>query len=156
MSIEEAATIVGMLKNPSLYNPKSFPENAKRRRSVVLNQMKKHKYITADQYEQLKQVEVDMSGFSRKTQSEGPAPYFRFELRKTLNKILASDECRKPDGEKYDIFRDGLKIYTTLDPVHTERGGRCGFSTYAERTEEILEGLEKPGPMDASGRRYHK
>ena len=58
-----------------------------------------------------------MSHFSRKTHADGLAPYFRMELRKELSRILSKDENLKTDGSKYDIYKDGLKIYTTLDPV---------------------------------------
>ena len=57
-----------------------------------------------------------MSNFRRKTHADGPAPYFRMELRKELNRILSRSENVKTDGKPYDIYRDGLKVYTTIDP----------------------------------------
>src|SRR5690606_1743995 len=66
----------------------------------------------------LSKLPMDMSNFKRSSHAEGLAPYFRMELAKLLKTdILERQECRKTDGSKYDIYRDGLKIYTTIDPV---------------------------------------
>ncbi len=115
LSISEAATLIGMLKNPSLYNPKRFPDKCKQRRDVVLSLMKDADYIDRSTFEKLVSKDIDMSGFSRKTQSEGPAPYFRAELTKWLKNILRSENIRKSDGSEYNIYTDGLKIYTTIN-----------------------------------------
>ncbi|MEL6864653.1 MAG: transglycosylase domain-containing protein [Bacteroidota bacterium] len=115
--VEEAATLVGMLKNPSLYNPMRRPEKVKHRREVVLSQMMKNDLIDRVVYDSLRNLPLDMSNFRRKTHADGPAPYFRMELGKELKDILSKEENFRPDGTKYDIYRDGLKIYTTLDPV---------------------------------------
>lgn len=117
LRLEQAATLVGMLKNPALFNPIRRPDTTKHRRMVVLKQMQKNNFLTQVQYDSLRQLPLDMGRFNRKTHADGLAPYFRMELRKELNKILAKEECRKSDGTKYNIFSDGLKIYTTLDPV---------------------------------------
>ena len=117
LDILESATLVGMLKNPSLYNPLRRLNKTEKRRNVVLKQMQKNNLLTQAEYDSLRQVPLDMSHFKRKTHADGLAPYFRMELRKELFKILARDDTRKSDGSKYDIFRDGLKIYTTIDPV---------------------------------------
>ena len=111
----EAAMLIGMLKNPSEYNPKKFPSNAKQRMIVVLNQMKKNGKLDEAEYEELKEIDLDMSKFNVTTHSDGLAPYFRIELSKHLKKMFDKDEFRKPDGSKYDIYRDGLKIHTTID-----------------------------------------
>ncbi|MEL6988603.1 MAG: transglycosylase domain-containing protein, partial [Bacteroidota bacterium] len=111
----EAAMLVGMLKNPSEYNPIKFPSNAKKRMTVVLNQMRKNGKISDDEYESLKEIDLDMSNFKRTDHSDGLAPYFRMELGKYLKRMFEREEFRKPDGTKYDIYRDGLKIYTTID-----------------------------------------
>jgi penicillin-binding protein 1A len=113
LTIEEAALLVGMLKNPALYNPRRFPENAKKRREVVLKQMNKNGFITEDEYHIFRKMPLDMTGFSRMTHSEGPAPYFREVLRLELKKTLS--KLKKPSGGTYDLYRDGLKIYTTID-----------------------------------------
>ena len=115
LRIEENAVLVGMLKNPSLYNPVRFPEKAFDRRNVVLKQMERYNKIDRAQYDSLKVVPLDMTSFTRETQSEGVAPYFRSELTKWLRTLLKTEEYKKPNGEEYNIYTDGLKIYTTIN-----------------------------------------
>ena len=115
LDIEEAAVLVAMFKNPNIYNPKKNPETTFKRRNVVLKQMVKNDFLDEDTYNQLITQEIDMSGFQRKTNYDGPAPYFRAELTKWLKELFNDSKYRKPDGTKYDIYTDGIKIYTTLD-----------------------------------------
>jgi penicillin-binding protein 1A len=117
LKIEEAALLVGMLKNPSLFNPIRRPDTTMHRRMIVLYQMKKNNVLTEAQYDSLRLLPMDMSGFNRKTHADGPAPYFRIRLGENIKEILSREENLKPDGTPYDIYRDGLKVYTTLDPV---------------------------------------
>ncbi len=113
LKIEEAATLVGMLKNPSLYNPRKHLDNTMNRREVVLSQMRKNGQLTRVEYDSLRVLPMDMSGFKRLDHNDGLAPYFREVLRGNLKKILA--DIKTPNGEEYDLYRDGLKIYTTVD-----------------------------------------
>ena len=115
LSIDEAAILVGMLKNPSAYNPKAKPENATQRRNVVMKQMVKNGYLTDEVYQDLRTKIVDMSGFNRTTHYEGPAPYFRETLKKRVKKIFEQDKYKKPDGTRYNLDKDGLRVYTTID-----------------------------------------
>ncbi len=115
LTAEQAATLVGMLKNPSLYNPKRFPEKTKERRNVVLSQMRRKAIISEDALDSLSLLNVDMSNFKRAAHDIGPAPHFRSELTKWLQTLLREEKIKKPDGESYNIFTDGLKIYTTID-----------------------------------------
>lgn len=115
LNTEEIAVLVGMLKNPSLYNPIRFTKKSEKRRNVVLNQMMKYDKLSKPMYDSLSAIPLDMSNFNRKTQSEGPAPYFRAELTKWLKSLLTKEEYRKPDGSEYNIYTDGLKIYTTIN-----------------------------------------
>lgn len=115
LTIEEAATLIGMLKNPALYNPIRRPEMVVERRMVVLKQMENNEIISEEVYDSLKVLPLDMSRFQMQSHETGPAPYFRMELAKWLKDLLDKPEYRKPDGSKYNIYRDGLKIYTTLD-----------------------------------------
>lgn len=117
LSIEQAATLVGMLKNPALFNPIRRVDTVKHRRMVVFSQMEKNNFITHTEYDSLRKLPLDMSNFMRKTHADGLAPYFRMELRKELYRILDKKENFKSDGTPYNIFKDGLRIYTTLDPV---------------------------------------
>ncbi|MBD5331672.1 MAG: penicillin-binding protein [Bacteroides sp.] len=142
LTIEEAATLVGMVKNPSVYNPVRQPERTRARRNVVLEQMEKNGKITRAELDSLKNLPLKLD-FHRVDHKEGPAPYLREELRRMLRakKPVASDypswdrqrytddsiawannplygwieKNPKPDGTKYDIYTDGLKIFTTLD-----------------------------------------
>ncbi|MDE5632324.1 MAG: penicillin-binding protein [Muribaculaceae bacterium] len=138
----EAATLVGMVKNPSYFNPVRHPERTKDRRNVVLEQMYKADMLTREELENLKNEPLALD-FHRVDHKEGLAPYFREELRRylTAKKPVRSnypswdgqkyvddsiawstnplygwiEKTRKPDGTKYDIYNDGLKIYTTID-----------------------------------------
>ncbi len=123
LTIEEAATLIGMLKNPSLYNPRSRPERTQQRRNVVLGQMMKNDLINQEQFDLYKSRPLDMSNFKRQNQSEGVAPYFRAVLAEDLKRLFKQKEYLKPDGTRYNIYRDGLKVFTTIDPqmqVHAE------------------------------------
>ena len=115
LPLVEAATLVGMLQNPWKYNPNRFPEASLKRRNIVLNQMYKNGHLTKEELEEQKAKELDMSNFKRSFHTEGPAPYFRMEMTKWLKDLFNQDEYRKPDGSKYNIYKDGLKIYTTID-----------------------------------------
>ncbi|MBK8500145.1 MAG: transglycosylase domain-containing protein [Flavobacteriales bacterium] len=122
LRIEEAAMLVGMLKNPALFNPNrsSRVDTVLHRRMVVMDQMRKKGYITTAQYDSLKALPLGLR-FQRVDHTEGPAPYFRETLRAKLQALLDSTDAvgkrvfAKPDGTAYDIYTDGLKVYTTID-----------------------------------------
>jgi penicillin-binding protein 1A len=116
LALHEAAMLVGMLKNPSLFNPLRFPDTVMHRRMVVLNQMRKNELIDDATYESLRNEPLGLN-FQRQTHIDGIAPYFRMELAKDVKNILERKENRKSDGTKYNIYRDGLRIYTTIDPA---------------------------------------
>ena len=115
LTVEEAAMLVGMLQNPNLYNPLRRPEKVMNRRRTVLRQMKKNEYLTQDAYDSLKVLPLGIN-YSRQSHIDGFAPYFRAELAKEVKKILGQKEYLKSDGTKYNIYKDGLRIYTTIDP----------------------------------------
>ena len=120
LKIEEAALLIGMLQNPSYFNPVRFPERAMRRRWVVLYQMYNNGFLTREQFDKLKVIPPDMSRFKRVNFTDDKAPYLCAELKKDLARILDAPECRRPDGSKYNIYKDGLKIYTTIDPAYQQ------------------------------------
>ncbi|MFO7978285.1 MAG: transglycosylase domain-containing protein, partial [Bacteroidales bacterium] len=113
LKVEEAAVLVGLLKAPSWYHPVRNPERAIQRRAVVLHQMARYQYISPEQYDSLNQLPLDMSQYSIQDHHTGLATYFREYLRKELT--AWSSTRQKPDGTDYNIYRDGLKIYTTID-----------------------------------------
>ena len=113
LTIEESAMLVGLLKAPSAYSPIRNPENALRRRNVVLGQMYKYDYITKEQFEALKKKPIDVSNYKIQDHTAGLGTYFREYLRGELTKWC--DSHAKPDGTKYNLYTDGLKIYTTIN-----------------------------------------
>ncbi|MDO8316381.1 MAG: transglycosylase domain-containing protein [Flavobacterium sp.] len=112
LTISESAILVGMFKNSGLYNPIRNPQGVKNRRNVVLSQMEKGKMITEAEKERLQSLPIKLN-FKLETHKEGTATYFREYLRDYMKKW--AEENKKPDGSDYDIYKDGLKIYTTID-----------------------------------------
>lgn len=113
LSIEEAATLVGLLKAPTTYSPILNPENSKHRRNVVMSQMVKAGFLTQEEYDKKKDKPIDMRKYSPQTHNEGIATYLREYVRTYMK-----DWCKKhkkPDGEYYDVHKDGLRVYTTID-----------------------------------------
>ncbi len=134
LNVEEAAMLVGMLKNPSYYNPKRFTERAVSRRAVVLSQMQRNGIISQTDYDSLRNLPLDISKFKRKTHTQGLAQYFRSELAQELNReILPGNNARKKaDGKPYNIYKDGLTIYTTIDPVIQRHAEEAMFNHMAQ------------------------
>ncbi|PBI87532.1 Penicillin-binding protein 1A [Flavobacterium sp. ACN2] len=112
LTIDESAILVGMFKNSGLYNPVRNPQGVKNRRNVVLSQMAKAKMISEAEKERLQALPITLK-FKLESHREGIATYFREYLRDYMKKWVA--ENKKPDGSDYDIYKDGLKIYTTID-----------------------------------------
>jgi len=113
LKIEEAAVLVGMCQNPSKWNPLIFPEKALKRRNLVMYQMQKNGAITKQQYDSLKALPIT-TRFNPESHNEGLAPYFREYLRGNFLKKWAAEHL-KPNGKPYDMYRDGLKVYCTID-----------------------------------------
>jgi len=111
---EQAALLVGMLNAPGLYSPINHPQNAIKRRNLVLERMEKQGYLSDGQADELKQKPLGLD-FRRIDHNEGLAQYFRAVLKKEIQQILIDKSINKPDGTPYDLDRDGLKIYTTID-----------------------------------------
>jgi len=172
LTLEEAATLVGMVKNPSYYNPVRHNERARQRRNVVFEQMQKNGMLTEAQVDSLKQLPLVLN-FHRVDHKEGLAPYFREELRRilTARKPDRSDyrgwekqkfvddsiawednplygwieKNPKPDGSKYDIYTDGLKIYTSID---------SRMQRYAEEAvQQHMSSLQKAFFREKKGRK---
>lgn len=173
LKIEEAAMLIGMCKNPSYYNPKRFNERARNRRNVVLDQMRKSKHITRDECDSLQNLPLTLN-FQRVDHKQGLAPYFREYLRLALTakKPVKSNYAdwqedkykedlwqwennplygfcnknTKSDGTPYNIYTDGLKIYTTID---------SRMQKYAEEAvEDHLKELQSAFFREKKGRSY--
>ncbi len=113
LTAEEAALLVGLLKAPSWYHPVRNPQRALQRRQVVLSQMARYGYLNPEAYDSIRHLPLDMSRFQIQDHQTGLATYFREFLRKELT---AWSKTRvKPDGSHYDIYKDGLRIHTTID-----------------------------------------
>lgn len=112
LEVEEAAVLVGLLKAPTTYNPVRNPENALKRRNTVLSQMEKYGYLTSEQLEAKSAQPIKLK-YNPQAHDEGIATYFREMLRNYMK-----DWCKthyKPNGDQYDVHKDGLRIYTTIN-----------------------------------------
>lgn len=178
--VEEAATMIGMLKNPSLFNPLRRPDLTQARRNVVLHQMQKAGHISTEEYDSLKIRPLDIQ-FQRDDHIHGLAPYFREYIRLTLTadkpdrddyaswqeqKYIEDsiawindplfgwvNKNLKADGTKYDIYSDGLKIFSTID----SRMQQYAEKAMAEHLGEDLQPLffkEKEGRTRAPFTRH--
>ncbi len=112
LSIDESALLVGILKGTTVFSPIKNPERATKRRNVVLEQMEKYGYITEAQLAENSAKELNLK-FQSPDHNQGLATYFREYVRQEVTAWCK--ENKKADGETYDIYRDGLKIYTTID-----------------------------------------
>jgi len=161
LQLEQAATLVGLLKAPTRYSPVSHPERSKQRRNIVLSQMNKYDYITDAQFDSLSSQSLGIE-YNVQDHNVGPARYFREHIRNLLTEekpirerygsyeSYQQDSTRwaneplygwcnknkKPDGSNYDLYRDGIKIYTTLNSK---------MQKYAEQAvrEHLGEDLQK-------------
>ncbi|MDR1199657.1 MAG: transglycosylase domain-containing protein [Prevotellaceae bacterium] len=141
LNIQEAAVLVGLVNGPTVYSPVRNPENALKRRNHVISQMCKYGFISQVESDSIKNIPIDMSKYSQQDHNSGLAPYFREMLKRTLDakkpepgKYGSDADYRydlyqwennplygwcnkniKSNGENYNIDRDGLKIYTTID-----------------------------------------
>ncbi|MEG1267310.1 MAG: transglycosylase domain-containing protein, partial [Myroides sp.] len=132
LTVEEAAVLVGMLQAPSRYNPRFNPDRAENRRNIVLAQMAKNGKITEAEKEKYQAKPLKIN-YTPETHTKGYATYFREYLRDYMRKWVK--ENPKKDGSTYDIYRDGLRIYTTIDSRMQE---------YAEEAVEMhLSNLQK-------------
>ena len=114
LKIEQAAMLVGMAKNPSLFNPIRHNEICLKRRNVVLNQLVKYGYLSSLKYDSLKVLPLVLS-FRPEDHNDGLAPYFREYLRDVFLKNWCKSHINSETEAPYNIYKDGLKIYTTID-----------------------------------------
>lgn len=113
LNIGEAALLVGMINGPGLYNPRRNPKASMDRRNLVITRMVENGKIIPAEATKLKAEPIHLN-YRKMDENTGYAPYFREVLRADLKNILK--DIKKPDGESYDIYDDGLKIYTTINP----------------------------------------
>ncbi len=143
LTLPEAATFVAMLENPRKNNPYRNPDRAKERRNVVLEQMLKTGYIDQATYDKAISTPVEVDFHPIKNISDGYSAYYKFYLRKEIDKYLSDYE--KETGKKLNLFKDGLKIYVTLDSK---------MQKYAEDAiREHLTDLQKRFDAEQRGRK---
>lgn len=139
LKVEESAVLVGMLKNPSLYNPASKRENRRKlvfeRRNTVLGQMVKNGKLTEGEKTKLETEEIKLN-YSPESHKEGIATYFREYLRGFMSDW--TKDHKKEDGSEYDIYRDGLKIYTTIDSKMQQYAEEAVHDHLANLQEEFM------------------
>jgi penicillin-binding protein 1A len=112
LNVQESAVLVGLFKAPTYYSPVFNPENSLRRRNTVLGQMYRNDLLTETEYDSITQLPVELD-YSVSNQNQGPATYFREVVKADL--IKWTKENLKSDGSAYDLYGDGLRIYTTID-----------------------------------------
>ena len=115
LGVDEAAVLVGMVNNPSFFNPRTNPKAATDRRNIVINRMVSNHFLSADEATALKAKPIDISQYRKLDENNGVAPYFRDILRGDLRK-WCKEHVNPATGKPYNLFQDGLKIYTTIDP----------------------------------------
>lgn len=135
LTLEQSAMLVGMFKNSSLYNPVRNAQGVKNRRNVVLDQMRKADVITENQQVQLSELPITLD-FKLQSHKDGTATYFREYLRDFMKKWVQDNP--KADGTEYDIYRDGLKIYTTIDSRMQQYAEEAVYAHLANLQEEFF------------------
>ena len=113
LSVEEAAMLIGILKAPTWFSPVRNPARAFERRNTVMHQMMKYDYISSAEFDSLKVIPVDMTNYRLQDHTTGVATYFREYLRMVLAEWCTQHP--KEDGTPYNLYRDGLKVYTTIN-----------------------------------------
>jgi len=139
---ESAAVLVGMLKANTYYHPVRHPERAEKRRNIVLQQMEKYEYISARERDSLQAISLKLD-YRKESHHDGLAPYFREHLRGELAELVKA--YKRPNGDTYNMYTDGLKIYTT---IHSR------LQTYAEKAlTDHLAKLQKDFDQHWKGRK---
>ncbi|NVJ86732.1 MAG: transglycosylase domain-containing protein [Algoriphagus sp.] len=136
LNLQEAAVLVGLFKAPTYYSPVYNPDNSLRRRNTVLSQMVKNDALSETEYDSISQLPIELD-YNVANHNKGLATYFREILKADLLKW--TKENLKPDGSSYDLFGDGLRIYTTID----SRMQRYAEEAVAEHMKELQKAFYK-------------
>ncbi len=152
LDVEEAATLVGMLKATSMYNPRRNPDLSTTRRNTVLYKMYDNNRLSRSEYEQYSSKPMALNLQEKESHINSFAPYYRSALESELKEFLA--QHKKSNGEPYNLYTDGLKIYCTLDPNlqakaesivedHVKRMNRIIYHQYNVRNGTIWKKYNK-------------
>lgn len=145
LTASEASVLIGMLKATHTYNPRLFPDRAKSRRNVVLSQMHKYGFIKKDALDSLKKLPVKLK-YTKINRNEGLAPYFREYVKHELMGWCKNN--LKPDGTPYNIYTDGLKIYTTIDYKLQEYAEKAVARHMKELQQQFVDQMGKEKPWE--------
>tara|TARA_B100001109_G_scaffold254131_1_gene253184 strand:+ start:3956 stop:6160 length:2205 start_codon:yes stop_codon:yes gene_type:complete len=132
LKVEESAVLVGLLKANSYYNPRLYPEHASDRRNVVLHQMTKYNYLSDAAYDSLKLLPLKLSYLNLSKSND--APYFLKKVKSEASHILKELEGK---GKQYDIEKDGLKIYTSLD-IALQKKAKESIENNLAKAQDLL------------------
>ena len=144
LTVDQSAMLVGMLTNPSLFNPVRRPEKALKRRNIVLGQLVRNGHLSVSSKKILEKKPIILD-FHPESHLDGTATYFREYLRDYLKNWVK--DHKKPDGEEYDIYSDGLKIYTTIDSKIQEHAEEAVQSHIKNLQEEFY--IQQKGNKNA-------
>ena len=136
LTVQEAAMLVGMAKNPSIYNPIRRPEKTLKRREVVLFQMKKNEILNQNEYDSLRLLPLGIN-YHPETHNTGLAPYFREHIRLKAKRIIKDNEILNEFGKLTNLYSDGLKIYTALDS-RIQKHAEDAVSTHLKNSLQAL------------------
>lgn len=156
LSVPEAATFVGMFKNPYIFNPVRKPENMLPKRNMVLRQMLKYKFITEEEYNIYKEAPLDVSKFSRGKNYNGLAPHFMAELKKEIKNIFESKGITKPGGAPFNLDVDGLEIYTTIDSRFQKHAEEASIKHMKDQQKKFEKVWNDRDPWDYIEKRSEK
>jgi len=145
LSLPQAATLIGMLKGPSYYNPRLHPERALRRRNIVLNQMIKYDFLSEEKGNELKEKELELD-YQPSSHYSGLAPYLREKIRQDAVRIL--EEYNQKHGTQYNLYRDGLVLTTTLDAEMQQYAEEAVAHHMNKLQESFYAHLGKKEPWD--------
>ncbi|NJL73733.1 MAG: penicillin-binding protein [Saprospiraceae bacterium] len=144
LNVEEAAVLIAMLKATTIYNPLNNPEGAKQRRNTVLDLMYRYEYLTQAQRDSFQQLPIRLQ-YTRESHNDGIATYFRESLRVELKEWL--DAYNKEHKTNYNLYTDGLKIYTTIN-ARMQQMAEKAVITHLKGLQTAFdkhwEGYEKP------------
>ncbi|HXH19235.1 MAG TPA: transglycosylase domain-containing protein [Chitinophagales bacterium] len=154
LTVDESAILVGMLKAPTQFNPKRNPENALKRRNVVLYQMKKYGYLTSAEYDSLKALSITLN-YNAPTHTEGLAPYFREHLRLEVQQWL-NQKYGDDTAKKYNLYSDGLKIYTTIDSRLQALAEKAVIAHMKTLQKEFAKQWQKQDPWKGQKEEFQK
>jgi penicillin-binding protein 1A len=114
VSLSEAATLIGLLQNPSLYDPRIRPERTLERRNVVLGQLAKYEFITEEDLPKLQAEDLNLH-YRVENQNTGAAPYFREAIRQQVLAAIKELNKDRPEDQQLNLYTSGLRIYTSID-----------------------------------------